>query len=400
MKVLIAGAGIAGLTLALCLRRAGHEPLVVEAAPRLRDQGYMIDFFGSGYDAAERLGLLDDLAGIHDQIARLVFLGPDGRERFAIGYARLRRRLFDDRHFNFMRGELERVLHAALPADVPARFGTRVQAVRPHGGRIQVELSDGASETMDLVVGADGVHSPLRRLVFGPDERFERYLGYRTAAFIIDQPLPEMPDDAFCILTEPHRQVGVHPFRGGRLATFFVHAADRRLAEVSTASARQELHAVYGDMGWLVPELLRRCDRAHGIYFDEVSQIEMPGWHRGRVALVGDACQCVSLLAGQGASMAMAGAYVLAEELSAAADDIGLALTRYEARLRPAIESKQRAGRGIARWFVPDSGLRLMIRDMALRAASWPLAASILKRRIAAQSIFRGSLRPSPCGRI
>jgi 2-polyprenyl-6-methoxyphenol hydroxylase-like FAD-dependent oxidoreductase len=387
VKVLIVGAGIAGLTLALCLRRNGHEARIVEQAPELRDAGYMIDFFGSGYDAAERMGLLDDLAGIHYQIPRLAFVAADGRERFSIAYPTLRRRLFDDRHFNFMRGELERLLHDRLRNDVPIRFGMTVEAMRQDGERVSVQASDGSLEIVDLLAGADGVHSKVRRLAFGGPERFERFLGYHTAAAIIDDPPAEARVDAFSILTEPRRQVGIYPIRGGRMASFFVHAADRRLEDRSTAAARRELRAEYGDLDWLVPELLRRCDRAPEIYLDEVSQIELPAWSRGRVVLVGDACQCVSLLAGQGASMAMAGAYVLAEEL--ARDEVGAALVRYELRLRPSIEQKQRAGRNIAGWFVPDNGWRLAIRDIVLRASAWPLASQILKRQIAGGSIFR-----------
>ncbi len=388
MKVLIVGAGIAGLTLALCLRRNGHEARIVEQAPELRDAGYMIDFFGSGYDAAERIGLLDDLARIHYQIPRLSFVAADGRERFSIAYPTLRRRLFDDRHFNFMRGDLERVLYAQLQDDVPVRFGTTVEQVRHDGERVSVQLSDGSGETVDLVAGADGVHSKVRRLVFGGPERFERFLGYHTAATIIDDPPTEAPGDVFSILTEPKRQVGIYPIRGGRMASFFVHAADRRLEDFSVAAARRELRTVYGDLNWLVPELLRRLDRQSEIYLDDVAQIELPGWSRERVVLLGDASQCVSLVAGQGASMAMAGAYVLAEEL-AVGDDVAAALARYELRLRPSIEQKQRAGRRIARWFVPESGWRLIVRDTVLRASSWPLASSILKRQIAGESIFR-----------
>jgi 2-polyprenyl-6-methoxyphenol hydroxylase-like FAD-dependent oxidoreductase len=111
MRVLISGAGIAGPSLAWCLERLGHQPVVVERAPQLRDEGYMMDFFGSGYDAAERLDLLPDLASIHYPIDRFVFVNGRGRERLSLAYPVLRRRLFNDRHFNFMRGDLERVLY-------------------------------------------------------------------------------------------------------------------------------------------------------------------------------------------------------------------------------------------------------------------------------------------------
>lgn len=166
MRVLVVGAGLAGLTLALCLDRRGHDALLVERAPRLRDAGYMIDFFGSGYDAAERLGLLPQLESIHYPIPKLDFVGEDGRVRIALSYPEVRR-VFGDRHFNFMRGELERVLAARIEGVVPIRFGATINGLRQEAAEIVAELTDGTTERADLLVGADGVHSLVRSLVFG-----------------------------------------------------------------------------------------------------------------------------------------------------------------------------------------------------------------------------------------
>jgi 2-polyprenyl-6-methoxyphenol hydroxylase-like FAD-dependent oxidoreductase len=151
----------------------------------------------------------------------------------------------------------------------------------------------------------------------------------------------------------------------------------------------RELTEAYGDLDWIVPELLEHCP--HGppdLYFDVVSQVEVPRWSTGRVVLAGDSCQCVSLLAGQGASLAVAGAYVLAEELAACEGDVPSALDRYESRLRPAIRDKQAAGRRIVNWFVPASPLRLAIRDIALRLSRWPGVAALFRRGLAAGSVL------------
>lgn len=386
MKVLISGGGIAGLALAFGLHRYGHEPLVVERSQNLRDEGYMIDFFGPGYDASEKMGLLSEIEEIHYQIPRLSFVDAAGKERLAVSYAALRKNLFNDRHFNFMRGDLERLLYSRIEGRVPMRFGTEVESFEQDGARVRARLTDGTADSFDLLVGADGAHSHVRELAFGEKRLFLRSLGYYTAASLVeDLEMRESLGEAFYILTVPGRQVAVYPIRGGRLATFFVHKTSPRLEDFSAESVRGEMSAAYSGMGWIVPELLERCPYGSSLYFDEVAQIEMPSWGVGRVVLVGDACQCVSLLAGQGASLAMAGSYVLAEELAAVRkeDDVGAALAQYERRLRPAVLKRQRAGRRLARWFVPENRARLLVRDAAMRMATSPLASQVLGRRFA-----------------
>jgi 2-polyprenyl-6-methoxyphenol hydroxylase-like FAD-dependent oxidoreductase len=342
----------------------------------------MIDFFGPGYDAAEKIGMLPGIEGLHYQIPRLAFLDAAGGEKFSVGYAALRKDLLDDRHFNFMRGDLQQLLHSEIQDHVEVRFGVEVEAFEQHDRGVHVELTDGTAGTFDLLVGADGVHSRVRRLAFGDESRFWRPLGYRAAAFTVDDSdVRARLEDAFYTLTEPGRQVAVYPIRGGRLVTLFIHKSRRGRRAPTKDLVGEEMRAAYGSMGWIVPELLERCPAGSGLFFDEVGQIEMPHWRIGRVVLVGDACQCVSLLAGQGASLAVAGACVLAEELAAGKADIGCALARYESRLKPAVERRQKAGRRLARWFVPDDRAHLLARDVAMRLATGPLAPLSLGRR-------------------
>jgi len=383
MDILISGGGIAGLTLAYRLHRLGHRPVVAEKVASLRGEGYMMDFFGPGYDVSEKMGLLPDLEKIHYQIPRLAFVDSNGNEKFSVDYAAVRK-LFNGRHFNFMRGDLERVLYSRVKDDVEVRFATTVGAFDQDAQRVQVRFRDGTTDSFDLLVGADGVHSHVRALAFGPEPNFMRFLGYDTAAFILDQPPQALHDRAaFYTLTEPRRQAAIYPIRGNRLATFFVHKSARPPGDFCVESARQELHAAYRGMGWIVPELLERSEQVAGLYFDAVTQIEMPTWSLGRVVLVGDACQCVSLIAGQGASMAMAGAYILAQALAEARDDVAGALARYEQQIKPDIEEKQRAGRSMARWFVPEDRAHLAVRDLFLRATGWPLASRFLRNQFA-----------------
>jgi 2-polyprenyl-6-methoxyphenol hydroxylase-like FAD-dependent oxidoreductase len=387
MRVLVVGAGLAGLTLALCVERNGHEAVVLERTPDLRGAGYMIDFFGSGYDAVERLGLLGELGAIHYPIARLSFLTRDGSTRFHVSYETMRQ-LLGGRHFNFMRGDLERVLFDNL-RHTRVRFGATIDSFAQHDDGIEVTLSDGSKERAELLVGADGIHSRVRGLAFGEEKEFVRQLGYHTAAFVFDdRDIQAEIGNAFATLTVPGRQVALYPIRGGKVATFWVHTSAAAISNASAGAAAKELREVYGDLGWLIPKVLDRSAESRNTYLDTVAQVIMPRWSVGRVVLLGDACYCVSLLAGQGASMAVGGAYVLADEIERSRADIPAALARYEQRLRPAIVKKQRAGRNIARWFVPENGFRLAVRDAVMKMSASAIGGWILKRQVSGDSVI------------
>jgi 2-polyprenyl-6-methoxyphenol hydroxylase-like FAD-dependent oxidoreductase len=347
----------------------------------------MIDFFGSGYDVAGKMGLLEELARIHCPIARLSFVDGSGKPRFSIEYDRLRE-LFRGRHYNFMRGDLERVLYEKVQNRVDFHFATSVRALEQNDDRVDVTLTDGSTDSFDLVVGADGVHSHVRRLAFGDAFHFERFLGYACAAFTLD-PVLGVEGDSFATLTEPHRQVSIYPIRGCRLATLFLHRTDAPIAGLAPDRAAKRLAAAFDGMDWLVPVLIDRMREAPSLFFDDITQIEIPSWSHGRTVLLGDACWCVSLLAGQGASLAMAGAYLLARELSAYPGDVGFALTCYERQLKPAIMRKQRAGRRMAKWFVPENQWQLALRDLSARMSTWPVMRPLLRSRLGADSVLK-----------
>lgn len=387
MRVLISGAGIAGLTLALCLHRQGHEVLVVDKMPRLRHDGYMIDFFGPGYRAAELMGLLPRLQALHQPVTHTTFLAKDGAPRFTLPYSQIQA-LTAGRCFNFLRGDLERLLSEALAGRVPVRFCTEVLRVREDRGTVQVVLSDVTTHTCDLLVGADGVHSNVRSLGFGPEQSFLRYLGYHAAACILERP-PNLaaPDGTYFTMALPGRQAVVHLLRSGQVAIFFAHADPSSLYESVQFAIRNKLAKVYGDLGWHMPELLRRQREGAYVYYDTVSQVVMKAWTRGRIALLGDACWCGSLLAGQGASLAVAGAYALSEELERE-KDVPTALSWYEQRLRPLVDRKQKEGRDFARWFVPTSVLKCAARDLALRMSSSMSAVQLRKYSSAGSEEF------------
>jgi 2-polyprenyl-6-methoxyphenol hydroxylase-like FAD-dependent oxidoreductase len=374
MKVAIVGAGIAGPTLAYWLWRYGHEPTLIDKAPRLRTGGYVVDFWGGGYAVAERMGLTAELHrtgyAVHD--VRLV----DRYSRKVGGFsADLFRRNVDGRFVTVPRGDLAAMIYRSIGHHVETLFGESVSAITQDDSAVRVTLEHGQSRLFDLVIGAGGIHSPVRGLVFGPESRFETDLGYRVAAFEADgyQPRDELVYLAYSV---PGRMVARFAMRGEKTLFLCVFTTDhmsgpdpRDLSEVKTT-----LRQVFGSAGWECPAILDKLDGASEVYFDRASQIVMDHWSEGRVALIGDAAAAVSLLAGEGAGLAMVQAYVLAGELSRTADHRE-AFRRYERQLRPIVEARQRSARGFASMFAPKTSLGLWTRNQASKLLNIPQVA-------------------------
>lgn len=362
MRAVICGAGIAGLAMAQRLRGHGWDVVVVERSPGPREQGYMIDFFGLGYDAAEAMGVLPRLQELGYYLPEATFVDETGRRRAGVPFKSFVR-YTRGRMLSIMRPDLELALREQVGE---VRFGVTVTDVADEGER--VILSDGSVLDADLLIGADGIHSTVRRLVFG--EIPLRYLGFHTAAYTFAEPrLHELIGDRFILTDTINRQMGFYALRDGRVSIFAVHrTADPALP----ADPRAAIQKTYGSLGWIVPTAVAHCPSPDEIYYDQVAQAVVPRWSRGRTVLLGDACQAVSLLAGQGATLAVAGAYMLGECLATAAT-IDAALADYERRWRPVVVRKQRVGRSTADWFLPSGRGRLLMRRLAMRTARLPL---------------------------
>ncbi|HJP80260.1 MAG TPA: FAD-dependent oxidoreductase [Pseudonocardiaceae bacterium] len=368
MKVVICGAGIAGLTLAHRMTALGWDVVVLEKAPGPRQQGYMIDFFGPGYDAAQAMGALPWLEEHAYEVQEASYLDETGRRRAGIRYAQFTKAL-GGRALSIMRPDIERALREHLPDNVDLRFSSGLTGVESSPDQVRVTLSDDTTLEADLLVGADGIHSTVRRLVFGEDRQFFRYLGFHTAAFVFTDPdIQAQVRGRFCLTDTTMRQMAFYGLRDGQVAVFAVHRTpDPVLPDDAQAALRRE----YASLGWIVPRALAQCPPAAQIYYDQVAQIEMPHWTHGRVTLIGDACQAVSLLAGQGASLAIGGAYVLADQLTRAGS-IDAGLQEYERLWRPLVADKQRVARSMTRWFLPESPWQLRVRRIAVKLSRLP----------------------------
>lgn len=362
LRVLISGIGLAGPTLAWWLTRAGLAVTMVERASGPRDDGYMIDFWGVGYDVSERMDLTDELRSRGYFVDEVRFVNARGEK---IGGMQLEslRTLLNGRFFSILRGDLAHALYDRISGDAELIFGDTVTSIDERAGDVLVEFQRNRPRTFDLVIGADGLHSRVRELAFGPQEEFETKLGYYAASFLAER-YPFRDERAYVSYTSPRRHVARYAMRDDRTAFLFVCVAPKEAADPPDIRAQKDfLRRMFSSNAWEIDRILAALERAEDLYFDRVSQILTPRWSNGRVALVGDACFCPSLLAGQGAAFAMAGAYVLAHELSAKPEDYAAAFRNYEERFRPFVDRQQLAARRIGGWFAPRTKLGLAWRN-------------------------------------
>jgi 2-polyprenyl-6-methoxyphenol hydroxylase-like FAD-dependent oxidoreductase len=385
-NILIAGAGIAGTTLAYWLQQFGYAPTIVEQAPQVREGGYAIDFWGAGFDVAEKMCIVPELQQADVGIAEVAFVDAHNQRKAAMNYRQIKK-MMNGRALTLLRSDLAKVIYHHLDPHTEILFGQRIAGLQQHDEGVDVTFSNGQRRLFDLVVGADGLHSSVRHLVFGSEAQFESYYGYYTASFTIETGVSA--GTSFLTYNVPGKQAAVYSLGEHKAAAFFIFRAPEKLAvdhhdiEQQKAILRQQ----FGDAGWKCPELLAKMDAATDFYFDVVSQIDMKRWSKDRVSLVGDACDCPSLLSGQGSTLAMVGAYILAGELKEAGGNYQRAFAQYEHIFKPFISRKQRIAQNFARSLVPDSQFGIWKRNFFTRLMALPVFTKMFIRQFSDQDL-------------
>jgi 2-polyprenyl-6-methoxyphenol hydroxylase-like FAD-dependent oxidoreductase len=378
MQVAISGAGVAGAALAHWLYRTGHVPTLIEEAPKFRTGGYMIDFWGVGYQVAKRMGIEDPIRAAGYEIEYLRSVGSGGEVKADVDVD-VFRRMFGDELTSLPRGDLAAAIYATIEDKVETIFGDSIATVDEHTDGVRLTFDKSAPHDFDLVIGADGLHSNVRRLVFGPEQDFEHYLGCKVAACVVDGYRPR-DDLIYVTYATPGRQLARCALRGDRTMFLYIFHAEHDSACVAP---KEQLRNEFGSLGWESRDILAALDDVDDLYFDVVSQIRMDRWSHDRVLLIGDAAGCISLLGGEGTGLAITEAYVLAGELARTGADHRMAFNAYEARLRPFIASKQSGAAKLIPFFATRTRFGLWFRTLAMRTANFgPLA-----------GLFAGSVR-------
>jgi 2-polyprenyl-6-methoxyphenol hydroxylase-like FAD-dependent oxidoreductase len=340
-NILISGASAAGPSLAFWLHHYGFNPTVVERAPALRAGGYAIDLRGAAVHVAERMGILAEARKASTDLREVRFVDSKN-ETLATMDANFGAGPGKAGDVELLRDDLAQILYAATKDTVNYIFGDSITSLSQNDLGVEVNFERGAPRTFDLVVGADGSHSNVRSLSFGEESRFSHYLGQHVAIFTIPNYLNL--DRLWVMHYVPKKMGAIMQYGSGKHTRALMMFSSPKLA-YDHRDVEQQKNIVSNvfaeERGWEFPRLLEEMRDASDFYFDDVSQIRMDRWSKGRIALVGDAACGPTLITGQGTSMAIVGAYVLAGELASAGGDYRSAFARYEQECRSYMEQNQ-----------------------------------------------------------
>ncbi|OAL36228.1 hypothetical protein AYO20_04386 [Fonsecaea nubica] len=372
----IVGAGIAGLSAAWWLDKAGWTSVVVERDDALRASGYSMTISGLGHETVQHMDLLAELQSVSQHFEYNIISDGYGRELCRIRYV--------DVHGGGLealpvrRDELARLLAKHLPSGASIRFRETVREFADQGDKVRVVLAGGDTIEADLLIGADGFRSQIRRSLWkGREDDFLEHLGYYYAAYNFSNQQTESQQDHDCYsFNRPGQLDMLFSLRDKGLTCMNIWREERDLSTTGTSKEAKFdiLRQVTAQSVPQVRDAVEQAEQADALVtLDSLTLVTLPRWSEGRVLLLGDAAHCLTLLSGQGAGMALVSAEILAKELQKDPDDVLAALRNHEAKLRPAIERLQARSKRMADMFIPKSSLAYYFRNLVLKVLpySW-----------------------------
>lgn len=394
-NILISGAGIAGPTLAYFLKEYGFNPTVIERSPRPREGGFLIGLHGEiGSEVVKRMDLWPRFQ--KEKYINRYYSFEDASEK---QIAR-----FDVSTFigqtSIKRTDLARMIYERTKGDVEYVFGESLRALKEDEEGVEVVFERGGTRRFDLVVGADGVHSNVRALAFGNESRFKRFLGYYIATFTVHDPAAE--DGVVRAYISPGKGVLLFGMKASNTVAVlsFKNRDEFTSDRYDTDAKKRRLFEAFASEGWELPRLLEAMKTASDFSFDSLSQIRMATWSKGRVVLIGDASYCPTSLSGSGASLSLAGAYILAGELRAAGDDYQAAFQAYERELRPFVEQKQENTAHTSSQLFSESAVGLWVRNQGLKLASLPWVSRLVIKKMTDGRLLHASFPLKEYGKM
>jgi 2-polyprenyl-6-methoxyphenol hydroxylase-like FAD-dependent oxidoreductase len=375
LDILISGGGIAGPSLAYWLTRQGHAVTIIEQAGELRTGGQAVDFRGPALTVLDKMGLLETVRAGATSMGALTLVDGRGKE-----VARLPAEVVSG-EIEIHWGTFTRILYEAVRDDVSYRFGVRITAIDDDGQRVEATFSDGSTGNYDLVIGADGLHSGMRRLVFGPEDQYVTQLGQCFGFFDIDNRL--RMDHCGMAYIDAGRTAAlqaIDPDQPAR-ASLFLNDPQVQFDYRDTEGNKRLFAQRFSGMGWEVPHILDGLAEAPEVYFDSIAQVHLDSYARGRVCLTGDAAWCASPRSGMGTTLAMVGAYVLAHELQAAAGDYASAIDRYQRLMAPYVARCQKLALDALKTDRYSSGWRATLRNLVLQTLRIPVVSKFVAKQ-------------------
>ena len=346
---MVIGASIAGPAVCYWLKKFGFSPTLIERNDILSKGGYAIDVRGIAIDVVKRMGIYEKICDMRTQLETGYYVDANGNivlkeqgEKFGFRQGE---------EVEIVRGDLVEILMQSIK-DIPCYFSQAIDRIEQYDETVKVTFKNGRTENYDLIIGADGVHSSTRGIIFADDEYDLIDLGYYISVFSIPNYLNLNRSGIYFELNQKSIHIASDKNLNVAFAGFMFRSSQKLDNIRNEKEQKSLLKNTFLNLGWESNKLLELMDDSNDFYFDAIMQVKMKSWTKGRVVLVGDSGYCASPLSGQGTSLALAGAYILAGELKASGGNYSTAFKQYNTLMRPYVEANQGFGAWVSETFL------------------------------------------------